>query len=68
MPFLGDIPIIGKLFSSKDDRVEEAEVLIMVTPHIVQAEDGDNQALVSRVQSYVEDVKLDTELDTLLLE
>ncbi|MAX55451.1 MAG: hypothetical protein CL537_08075 [Alcanivoracaceae bacterium] len=68
VPFLGDIPILGKLFSSKDDRVEEAEVLIMVTPHIVQAEDDDNQALVSRVQSYVEDVKLDSELDTLLLE
>lgn len=68
VPFLGDIPVLGKLFSSTDNRVEESEVMVMVTPHIVTPENQDNQLLVKKVKAYVEEVQLETKLDTLLLE
>ena len=35
-PVLGDIPILGKLFSSKSVRENRSELLVLVTPRIVQ--------------------------------
>lgn len=35
-PILGDIPILGKLFSSKSVRQNRSELLVLVTPRIVQ--------------------------------
>lgn len=35
-PILGDIPILGKLFSSKSVRQDRSELLVLVTPRIVQ--------------------------------
>ncbi|NJM31747.1 MAG: type II and III secretion system protein [Limnobacter sp.] len=36
VPFLGDIPILGYLFKGTSDSAEEAELLIFITPVIVQ--------------------------------
>ena len=36
VPVLGDIPIIGTLFRSKDIREERSELLVLVTPKLVQ--------------------------------
>lgn len=36
LPFLGDIPILGALFRSKDLREEQSELLVIVSPSIVQ--------------------------------
>jgi type IV pilus assembly protein PilQ len=38
VPFLGDIPILGKLFTSKNTTVTKTELLIFLTPHIITAD------------------------------
>ncbi len=38
VPFLGDIPGIGKFFSSKGKTKEKTELVILLTPHIVDGE------------------------------
>ncbi len=40
VPFLGDIPILGELFKSRDMRQNRSELLILVTPRIVQPLDS----------------------------
>ncbi len=37
VPFLGDIPLIGNLFKETTKSAEKQELLIFVTPHIVEA-------------------------------
>jgi type IV pilus assembly protein PilQ len=41
VPLLGDIPIIGKLFQHKYNTVENTDLIIEITPHVVTAEDLD---------------------------
>ena len=36
LPFLGDIPILGTLFTSKEFQKDESELMVMVTPHLVR--------------------------------
>lgn len=36
VPLLGDIPILGALFRSKDLRQRRSELLVLVTPHLVE--------------------------------
>jgi len=36
IPFLGDIPFIGEPFRSRYRKVEDTEILIFVTPHIIK--------------------------------
>jgi len=36
IPVLGDIPILGALFSTTQKQTEDVEVVIMVTPHILE--------------------------------
>jgi len=39
LPFLGDIPILGALFRSRDMRQERTELLVIVTPRVIQPSD-----------------------------
>ncbi len=39
VPFLGDIPLLGKLFSSTNTTVTKTELLIFLTPHIITADE-----------------------------
>ncbi|MHC4666492.1 MAG: type II secretion system protein GspD [Planctomycetota bacterium] len=39
VPLLGDIPIIGSVFRSTIDRTQREEVIILLTPHIIDAAD-----------------------------
>jgi pilus assembly protein CpaC len=36
VPFLGDIPVLGALFTSKQFRKQESEIVVVVTPHLVE--------------------------------
>jgi type II secretory pathway component GspD/PulD (secretin) len=36
VPILGDIPLIGNLFRSKGDTKSKKELIIFITPHVVQ--------------------------------
>jgi general secretion pathway protein D len=50
VPLLGDIPILGKLFSSNDDGTIKTDILMSITPNIVrnmELPDKDNQAFWS---------------------
>ncbi len=38
IPLLGDIPIIGELFRSTSSRVRETELVIFLTPRLIEAE------------------------------
>ncbi|HAJ56864.1 MAG TPA: hypothetical protein DCL35_03730 [Candidatus Omnitrophica bacterium] len=40
IPVLGDIPIIGALFRHKDKTVEERELIVFITPHIIGGNDA----------------------------
>ncbi|MGD8318836.1 MAG: type II and III secretion system protein family protein [Gemmatimonadota bacterium] len=41
LPLLGDIPILGQLFRSKDMRQKRTELLVIVTPRLVEPSDRD---------------------------
>jgi type II secretory pathway component GspD/PulD (secretin) len=36
IPLLGDIPLLGKLFTGTYDSKQKQELVIFVTPHIIQ--------------------------------
>ena len=36
LPVLGDIPILGRLFSSKSSDTEKTEIILSITPHIIR--------------------------------
>ena len=38
IPILGDIPLLGYLFRSTDDKVEKSDLIILLTPHIMSGE------------------------------
>jgi type II secretory pathway component GspD/PulD (secretin) len=38
VPILGDIPLLGKLFSSSNTSKRKAELLIYITPHVSYGE------------------------------
>ena len=40
IPLLGDIPLLGLLFSRTDKRVDEIETVVFITPHILTDESG----------------------------
>lgn len=35
VPFLGDIPLLGRLFKSTETEVQDTEIVFIITPHIV---------------------------------
>jgi pilus assembly protein CpaC len=41
VPVLSKVPIIGNLFRSKSDRAERTELMVLITPRLVQALDPD---------------------------
>jgi pilus assembly protein CpaC len=41
VPWLGDVPILGKLFQSKNFNKSKTELLVIVTPHIVKPSNPD---------------------------
>jgi type II secretory pathway component GspD/PulD (secretin) len=47
VPFLGDIPFLGEAFKSRSKSAQDTEILIFVTPHIIQRRPGLEQAKVA---------------------
>ncbi|KAA9010312.1 type II and III secretion system protein family protein [Histidinibacterium aquaticum] len=45
LPFVGDIPVLGALFRSADYTRQQTELVIIVTPHLVQPTRGEALAL-----------------------
>jgi outer membrane biosynthesis protein TonB len=44
VPFIGDIPLVGKLFSAKGKTKEKTELVIFLTPHIIDGEKTTEEA------------------------
>ncbi|HWQ92829.1 MAG TPA: hypothetical protein VN673_14225 [Clostridia bacterium] len=67
IPLLGDIPLLGNLFKRKAKRDTKTELLIFLTPHIIQAP-SDMAALSTREQgkSSINNAFTEKELDTFL--
>lgn len=42
VPFLGDIPILGNLFKNTNNFDEKVELVIMITPHVINDSDLDS--------------------------
>jgi pilus assembly protein CpaC len=40
LPFLGDIPILGALFRSRSERQEVTELLVIVSPRVIETSDA----------------------------
>jgi general secretion pathway protein D len=36
MPVLGDIPVLGNAFGTKDDQINRTELLIIIRPRVVR--------------------------------
>ena len=45
---LGDIPILGALFRSKDFRQRRSEMVVMVTPRLISPEDAFHRRIIER--------------------
>jgi pilus assembly protein CpaC len=45
VPWLGDVPILGALFRSSEYQREQTELVVIVTPHLINPVDGDSLAL-----------------------
>jgi type II secretory pathway component GspD/PulD (secretin) len=54
VPILGDLPFIGFLFRSKDERVLNTDLVVQVTPHIL-APEGDYHVEKPQVIKEIED-------------
>ncbi len=42
LPILGDIPLLGRLFKSTETALENIEIVIIITPHIVDIKNPDD--------------------------
>ena len=48
MPILGDIPILGLMFRHKSTDIEERELLVFITPHIIGNDKADYAGAVPK--------------------
>lgn len=54
-PLLGDIPILGELFKSRNFREEKTELVIFVTPTVVYPGEDSHEKSLSRARELVDD-------------
>jgi pilus assembly protein CpaC len=60
IPWLGDVPFLGKLFQSREFKQSNSELLVMVTPHLVRPVDpGQVPPLPSFPLPFLDDERFD---------
>ncbi|GMR05069.1 MAG: type II secretion system secretin GspD [Thermodesulfobacteriota bacterium] len=52
VPILGDIPLMGWLFKSKSEKVEKTNVLVFMTPHIIDSYEGFEAIKKKKVEEF----------------
>ena len=60
VPLLGDIPILGLLFRAKKDLVKKTELVLLLTPHVINnVKDADNvtKEFVTKLNTLKEELK-----------
>ncbi|MDH4202510.1 MAG: hypothetical protein OEV87_06415 [Phycisphaerae bacterium] len=56
LPVIGDIPVVGELFRSVDDKSERKELIVLITPHIINTpEEADGAGRLEDVMRLVND-------------
>ncbi len=51
IPLLGDLPLVGALFRSTNDRSQRQEVIVLLTPHIIEeAEETNGEARMEDIK------------------
>jgi len=53
--WLGDLPILGPLFRSTNFRNKRSDLVIFITPHIIDAESPENKAAIAHAKKLRED-------------
>ena len=56
LPLVGDIPLFGNAFKSKDDEISRTELLIAITPHVIR----DRQQIDDVTAEYRDNLNLST--------
>jgi len=51
IPILGSIPFLGRLFKKTHDIVEDTELLILITPHIIDIQNEEDMEMLQDLQS-----------------
>ena len=65
VPFLGDIPLLGRLFKSTETEVENTEIVFIITPHIVDIQKpGDMDKLNQKANDWQKNGVNDLEKST----
>ncbi|MBD3180973.1 hypothetical protein GF312_01705 [Candidatus Poribacteria bacterium] len=51
LPILGSIPFLGRLFKKTDEVIEDTELLILITPHIIDINKPEDREALKKLQS-----------------
>lgn len=57
VPLLGQIPILGELFKSRQFRKQQTELVILVTPEIIEPESPKNLGYLAQFERLAKDSK-----------
>jgi len=63
VPGLGQIPILGALFSSRNFRSDRTELVIFVTPYVIDAESSKNKEMIARSNALRDQMRADVGAD-----
>jgi pilus assembly protein CpaC len=63
VPGLGQIPILGALFSSRNFRSDRTELVIFVTPYVIDAESPKNKEMIARSNALRDQMRADVGAD-----
>ena len=65
LPILGDIPLLGRLFKSTETAIEDTEIVIIITPHIVDIKNPDDiEKLKEKADDWQSNGTNQTEMET----
>jgi general secretion pathway protein D len=67
IPFLHKIPILGYLFGSKTRDIARTELLILLTPHVMQSQEEASDVTSEYIKQFKSDTDIDPEKDKRML-
>ena len=56
IPFLMDIPVLGRLFRVETEQVDRTELIILITPHVIRSRD-EAQSVTAEFESRIRSLK-----------
>ena len=69
VPYLMDIPVLGRFFRTTSDRIQRTELIMLITPHVIRSRTEGTEVTeelkskLSTLRSELERMRLDRELD-----